>query len=142
MLITCNRCNTTFTRYSRLSNRIDNRFDNRVERTAVRSTGCQTGLYNRFDNRLYKRYNRLSNNRFDNRLYRVNGAKENVRCLCALQRVADRNSYWRRDDKDADIVDLSDEVSELKSHLHRLKSEVHFTAYPSNHVRTAYIFVL
>jgi len=28
---------------------------NRVERTAtVRSTGCQTGLYNRFDNRLYR----------------------------------------------------------------------------------------
>jgi len=25
------------------------RFDNRVKRTAVRSTGCQTGLYNRFD---------------------------------------------------------------------------------------------
>jgi len=40
-----------------------NRFDKRVERTAtVRPTGCQTGLYNRFDNR------------FDNRLYRVNGA--------------------------------------------------------------------
>jgi len=38
------------------------------------TTGCQTGLYNRFDNRLYTRYNRLSNgfgNRFDNRLYRV-----------------------------------------------------------------------
>jgi len=35
---------------------------NRVERTAtVRSTGCQTGLYNRFDNRLYTRYSRLSN---------------------------------------------------------------------------------
>ena len=30
----------------------------------------------------------------------------------------------RRDDKSADIVDLSDEVSELKSNLHRLKSEV------------------
>jgi len=46
--------NTPFTRYSRLPNRLsngfDNRFDNRVERTAtVRSTGCQTGLYNRFD---------------------------------------------------------------------------------------------
>ena len=26
-----------------------NRFDNRIERTAVRSTSCQTGLYNRFD---------------------------------------------------------------------------------------------
>jgi len=37
---------TLFTRY--------NQFDNRVERTAtVRSTGCQTRLYNRFDNRLY-----------------------------------------------------------------------------------------
>ena len=29
-----------------------------------------------------------------------------------------------RDDKTADIVDLSDEVSELKSNLRRLKSEV------------------
>jgi len=72
--------------------RVDNRFDNRVERTAtVRSTDCQTGLYNRFDNRLYTRYsrfvkpveclytryNRLPNrfdNPFDNRLCRVNGA--------------------------------------------------------------------
>jgi len=32
--------------------------------------GCQTALNNRFDNRLYTRYNRLSK-RFDNRLYRV-----------------------------------------------------------------------
>jgi len=48
-----------------------NRFDNRVEWTAIiRSTSCQTGLYNRFDNRLYTRYSRLWN-RFDNRLYRV-----------------------------------------------------------------------
>jgi len=40
-----------FTRYNRLSNRFDNLCDKRVERTAtVRSTGCQTGLYNRFDN--------------------------------------------------------------------------------------------
>ena len=38
---------------------LTNRFDNRVEGTAVRSTGCETGLYNRFDNG------------FDNRLYRV-----------------------------------------------------------------------
>jgi len=30
-------------------NRLSNRFHNRVERTAVRSTGCQTGLYIRFD---------------------------------------------------------------------------------------------
>ena len=68
--------NAPFTRYSmlsnRLSNRFDNRFDNRVERTAtVRSTGCQTGLYNRVDNGLYTRYSRLSNrlsNGFDNRL--------------------------------------------------------------------------
>jgi len=50
------------------------------ETATVRSTGCQTGqtgLYNRFDNRLYKRYSRLSDrlsNGFDNRLYRVNGA--------------------------------------------------------------------
>jgi len=66
----------------------------------VRSTGCQTGLYNRFNNRLYTRYSRLSNrlsNGFDiNRLnvcihdttscqaglttgymYRVNGASAN-----------------------------------------------------------------
>ena len=61
---------TPFTRYNRLSKR----FDNRVERTvAVRSTGCQTTLYNRIDNWLYTRYSRLSS-RFDNRLYRVNGA--------------------------------------------------------------------
>jgi len=40
---------TPFTRYNRLSNGFDNRIENRVERTAVRSTGCQTGLYNRFD---------------------------------------------------------------------------------------------
>jgi len=59
---------------NRLSNRLSNGFDNRIERTTtVRSTGSRTGLYNRFDNRLYTRYNRLSN-RFDNRLYRVNGA--------------------------------------------------------------------
>jgi len=45
---------TPFTRYSRLSIRLLNGFDNRVERTAVRSTGCQTGLYNRFDNTLYR----------------------------------------------------------------------------------------
>jgi len=45
------------------------------------TAGCQTWLYNQFDNRLYTRYNRLSNrfdnrfdNWFDNRLYRVNGA--------------------------------------------------------------------
>jgi len=34
------------------------------------TTGCQTGLYNRFDNRLYTRYSRLSNrlsNGFDSR---------------------------------------------------------------------------
>jgi len=32
------------------SNRLSNRFDNHVERTAtVRATGCQTGLYSRFD---------------------------------------------------------------------------------------------
>jgi len=49
------------------------------------TTGCQTGLYNRFDNRLYTRYSqfskRLSNrfdNRFDNRLYRVNGALQRL----------------------------------------------------------------
>jgi len=61
---------TPFTRYNQLSNRLYNGFDNRVERTAnVRSTGCQTGLYNRFDNRLNTRYSRLSNrlsNGFDN----------------------------------------------------------------------------
>jgi len=49
-------CNTPFTRYNRLSKRFDNRFDNRVERTAVRSTGCQTGLYT---NRLYHVYKHL-----------------------------------------------------------------------------------
>jgi len=44
--------------FNRLSNRVvqpvwQTRFDNRVERTAtVRSIGSQTGLYNRFDNRL------------------------------------------------------------------------------------------
>jgi len=42
-------------------NKHPNQFDNRVERTAaVRSTGCQTALYNRFDNRLSTRYSRLS----------------------------------------------------------------------------------
>jgi len=66
---------TPFTRYNRLLNRFGcqtgyptgcqtglyNRFVNRVERTAtVRSTGCQTRLYNRFDNRLYTRYSRLT----------------------------------------------------------------------------------
>jgi len=68
---------TPFTRYSRLSNQLsncverNNRFDNRVEQTAVHSTGCQTALYNRFDNQLYTRYSRFSNrlsNGFDNRL--------------------------------------------------------------------------
>jgi len=65
---------------ARLSNRLYNPVDKRVERTAtvrsfncveptatVCSTGCQTGLYNRFDNGLYTRYSRLSNG-FDNRL--------------------------------------------------------------------------
>jgi len=65
-------CKQTSNRLSnRLSNMFDNRFDNRVEQTAVRSTGCQTGLYNQFDNRLCTRYSRLSNrlsNGFDNRL--------------------------------------------------------------------------
>jgi len=43
-------CKQTSNRLSnRLSNGFDNRFDNRVERTAVRSTGCQTELYNWFD---------------------------------------------------------------------------------------------
>jgi len=64
--------NTSFTRYNRLSIQLSNRFDNRVERTAtVRSTGCETGLYNRFHNRLYTRHSRLSNwlsNETDNRL--------------------------------------------------------------------------
>jgi len=72
-----------------------------VKPGCVHSTGCQTALYNPFDNRLYTRYSRLSNrlsngfdnrlsvcihdtsciqtfnllsNPFDNRLYRVNGA--------------------------------------------------------------------
>ena len=93
-------CKQTSNRLSnRLSNPFDNRFDNHVERTAtvrstslttvlndtnsgcsfnhvertatVRSTGCPTGLYNRFDNRLYTRYSRLSSwlsNGFYNRL--------------------------------------------------------------------------
>jgi len=38
----------------RLSDGFDNRFGNHVGRTAVRSTGCQTGLYNRTDNGLYR----------------------------------------------------------------------------------------
>jgi len=62
--------------FSRLLNSVvqpvwQTRFDSCVEGTAVRSTGCQTGLYNRFDNWLYTRYSRLSNrlsNGFDNRL--------------------------------------------------------------------------
>ena len=48
------------------------------------TTGCQTGLYNRFDNRLYTRYNRLSN-RFDNMLYRVNGALEFSSEMCCAR---------------------------------------------------------
>ena len=44
---------------------------------AVRSTGCQTGLYNRFDNG------------FDNRLYRVNGAWHSL--LTLLDQTADRS---------------------------------------------------
>ena len=43
---------TPFTRYNRLLNW----HDNCVERTAVRSTSCQTALYNRCDNRLYTLY--------------------------------------------------------------------------------------
>jgi len=51
-----------------LSKLLYNRFDKRVEQTAaVRLAGCQTRLYNRFDNRLYTRYSRLSNG-FDNQL--------------------------------------------------------------------------
>jgi len=63
----------------------------RLHDTTGCQTGCQTGLttglttvlertaglYNRFNNRLYARYSRLSNlfdNGFENRLYRVNGA--------------------------------------------------------------------
>ena len=83
-----------------------NRFDNCVERTAtVRSTGCQTGLYNQLDNRLYTRYSRLSDGfdnrlycvykhfnrlskRFDNRLYRVNGAW----LLCVRKFL--ENMFW------------------------------------------------
>jgi len=75
--------------FNRLSNRVvqpvwQTRFDNRIERTdcsfntVVKPVVHQTGLYNRFDNRMYTRYNRLSNrfdngfdNEFDNRLYRV-----------------------------------------------------------------------
>ena len=47
------------------------RTDNRLYRVNKHPTGCQTGLYNRFDNRLYTRYSRLSNrlsNGFDDRL--------------------------------------------------------------------------
>ena len=44
----------------------------------VRSIGCQTGLYNPFDNRLavytIQPVVKAVVNRFDNRLYRVNGA--------------------------------------------------------------------
>ena len=84
--------NTPFTRYNRLSNRLYNRFDSRVERTAaVHSTGCQTGLYNRIDNRLYTLYNWLSNrfdNLFNNRLYRVykhlTGCQQVVSCKRGL----------------------------------------------------------
>jgi len=57
---------------NRLSNRLSNWFDNHVKWTAtVRSTGCQTELYNQSDNWLYTRYSRLSNrlsNGFDNPL--------------------------------------------------------------------------
>jgi len=95
--------NTPFTRYRRLSNRLYNRFDNRLYRVNKHPTCCQAGfttglttvwnehplfvqqcwtnthcsfnrLYNRFDNRLYIRYSRLSSrlsNAFDNRFKRV-----------------------------------------------------------------------
>ena len=47
--------------YNRFDNRVT-RFDNRVERTAaVHSTGSQNGLYNWFDNWLCTRYSCLSN---------------------------------------------------------------------------------
>jgi len=98
-----------FTRYNLLSNRLSNPFDNRFDKrlygvysrlstgcTAQFDSwlneqwlteqwlfvqhGCQTGLFNRFDNRVERtavRSTRLSNrlskpfdNRFDNRLYR------------------------------------------------------------------------
>ena len=67
---------------------------------------CQTGLYNRFDSRLYTRYSRLSNglsnrfhNRFDNRLYRVNGASRS----CLVQLVL----LWPPCLADTDIIFLS-----------------------------------
>ena len=106
---------TPFTRYSRLSdqlyNRFHNGFDNRVERTAaVRSTGCQTGLYNRFDNRLYTRYSRLSS-RFDNRLYRVNEALRSflqllllLRLQSCVQRAARSRSMGRTSDSLASVA--------------------------------------
>ena len=67
--------------YTRLSNRLykrfDNRFDNRVERTAVRSTGCQAGLYNRLKKPAVYTIQPVVKpvlQPVDNRLYRVNGA--------------------------------------------------------------------
>jgi len=46
---------TPFTRYNRLSNGLYNRFDNRLYRVNEHPTGCQTGCQtvdNRFDNRV------------------------------------------------------------------------------------------
>ena len=58
----------------------------RVERTAtVRSTGYQTGLYNRFNNRFDNRLyiHDTAGCQIDNRLYRVNGASVSLTCLLA-----------------------------------------------------------
>jgi len=74
-----------FTRYSRSSKR----FDNRVERSAtVCSTGCQTGLYNWFDNLLYTWYNWLSN-RFQTGLTTVVSCKRGLsELMCYYTEIA------------------------------------------------------
>ena len=98
-------CKQTSNRLSsRLSNGFDSRFDNRVERTAVRSTavrstGCQTGLYNWQPvvscTQTYTRLWNRSDNRFDNRLCRVNGALECIRTRCwSGRRTESRCRAW------------------------------------------------
>jgi len=59
---------TPFTRYNWLLNRLYSRFDNRLYHVNKHPTGCQTGLYNRFNSRLYTRYSRYQTSRLSNQL--------------------------------------------------------------------------
>ena len=75
-----------------------NRFDNRVERTAtVRSTRlsnrvCQTGLYNRFDNRVERTATPCLSNRLYNRFdNRLNEqCCSSVSCIQTFNRLSNR----------------------------------------------------